>query len=190
MASTKALRDTFGLSQQEIAYFIGASRFQVSFHERTLKNLADKQDLVLKRVILLFQPFKDKPELPDIPNGYSVQLIREMLISEIGDLKHEINKLGRDRERLKAAYLNTKIQQEVLKQLMGQVSPEDENLFDCLKKINSIIHRKMRRYGPEKQLLLTIKIESLLKQIEVNEDFLNHELLNNYSKRHIFKNTT
>ena len=102
-----------------------------------------------------------------------------MLTNEIGDLDHEINKLGRDLERLKAAYLNTKIQQEVLKQLIGQLSPEDENLLDCLKKINSIIHLKMRRYGPEKQLILTIKIESLLKQIEVNEDFLNHELLKN-----------
>ena len=177
MASTKALRDNFGLSQQEIAYFIGGSRFQVSFHERTHKSISDEQEQVLKRLVLLFQQYKDSPELPDVPNEYSAKLIRQMLVDEIGYLKHKVNEVGRDLSKLKAAYLNTKIQLEVLIQLMGELPSEEGKLVDCLRKLNSIIQRKMRRYGPEEQLLLTIKIESLLRQIEVNEDFLNHELL-------------
>lgn len=177
MASTKALRDTYGLSQQEIAHFIGGSRFQVSFHERTHKSLSYDQEQVLKRLVLLFQHFKDKPELPDVRNGQSAQLIRQMLIDENSSLKFKINRIGRDLARLKATYQNTKIQLEVLKHLMGELPTGEGKLFDCLLRLNSIIQRKMRRYGPEEQLLLTIKIESLLMQIEVNEDFLNHELL-------------
>ena len=58
MAATKALRDTFGLSQQEIAYFIGASRFQVYSHEKTLNKIAEPQEEVLKRIYLLFSNTK------------------------------------------------------------------------------------------------------------------------------------
>ena len=179
MASTKVLRDTFGLSQQEIAYFIGASRFQVAHHERTGRNLSDAQEQVLKRLVILFQQYKDKPELPDVRNLHRADKMREALIEDIGDLEFKIEGINRELARLRATYLNIKILLEVLKQLMGELPSQEGNLFDCLMRINSIIHRKMRLYGPEAQLLLTIKIESLLKQIEVNEDFLNHELLKN-----------
>jgi hypothetical protein len=35
----------------------------------------------------------------------------------------------------------------------------------------------MRRCGLDKQLVLSIKIEKILKEIAVNEEFLKHELL-------------
>ena len=179
MASTKALRDTYGLSQQEIAYFIGARRFQVAHHERTGRNLSDAQEQVLKRLVILFQQYKDKPELPDVRNLHQASKIRESLNEDIGDLKFKLKGNYRELARLRATYLNIKILLEVLKQLMGELPSQEGNLFDCLMRINSIIQRKMRLYGPEEQLLLTIKIKSHLKQIEVNEDFLNHELLKN-----------
>lgn len=63
MASTEALRDNFGLSQQEIAYFIGASRFQVADHKGTGRGFPDELEQVLKRIVLFYQHYKDKTVL-------------------------------------------------------------------------------------------------------------------------------
>ena len=101
MASTKALRDTYGLSQQEIAYFIGASRFQVAHHERTGRNLSDTQEQVLKRLIILFQQYKDKPELSDVRNLHRADKMRDALIEDIGDLEFKVEGINRELARLR-----------------------------------------------------------------------------------------
>jgi len=177
MASTKALRDTFGLSQQEMAYFIGASRFQVAHHERTFNNIAGPQEDVLIQIYLLFQQYKDLPDLPDIPKADSGNAIRKKLNKQISDLRYWEKVHSRKRATLQATYLKLKIQLEVLKQLMAELSTQEGILFDGLVLLKSIIQLKMRRCGLDKQLVLSIKIEKILKEIAVNEEFLNHDLL-------------
>ena len=177
MAATKALRDTFGLSQQEIAYFIGASRFQVYSHEKKLDNIAEPQEEVLKRIYLLFQQYKDLPDLPYVPNAAYGVIIRDYLLKRIGDLRHRAEGHSRERARFEANFHLLKIQLEVLKQLMGELPSQDGFFFSQLLKLNSIIKRKMLMYGLEEQLKLTIKIHNFSKQIEGYEEFLNHDLL-------------
>jgi DNA-binding XRE family transcriptional regulator len=58
MASTKKLRESYGLSQQEMALFIGSSRFQVAHHETKDRPIAFSNEEVLRRLLLLFQEFR------------------------------------------------------------------------------------------------------------------------------------
>ena len=160
-----------------MGYLIGASRIQVSIHERTLNNIAEPQEDVLRHIYLLFQQYKDLPDLPDIPNAAYGKIIRNWLIKRIEDLRHRVDVHSRERTRLEANYLLLKIQLEVLKQLMGELSSQDGYFFAGLLRLNSIIKRKMWIYGPEEQLKLTIKIHNFSKQIEGYEEFLNHDLL-------------
>jgi hypothetical protein len=149
----------------------------VAHHERTLDRIAETPEDVLRRIYLLFQQYKDLPDLPDIPNKDSGKAIHERLTVQIRDLRILTMAYSRERDRLQDTYRKLKIQSEVLKQLMGELSSQEGNLFDGLIKLNSILRKKMRKCGPEKQLDLHIKIEKNLKEIAVYEEFLKHELL-------------
>lgn len=174
MATTKKLRETYGLTQKQIALFIGVSRFQICYHENNGNTLPDSAHEVLKRVYLLYQQYGGQPAMADTQNVHALIKIEEYLNKQILNLKYRITGCQRKKDRLQSIHVETKLHLSILIHLMGELSLQEGLLWDSLLKLSSELRKSLYRTGPEKQLKLSIMIEASKEQITVYERFLEY----------------